>query len=96
MFWCSENPARGKRTFCPRWGSNWFSKAVLYCLPRAAFSLQELLAAKPELKLSRLIKKLAAFQALIIDDLGYVQQSREEMEVLFTLWRNATNAAVSC
>lgn len=58
--------------------------------------MQELLAAKPELKLSRLIKKLAAFQALIIDDLGYVQQSREEMEVLFTLWRNATNAAVSC
>ena len=25
------------------------------------------------------------FEALIIDDLGYVQQSREEMEVLFTL-----------
>ena len=25
------------------------------------------------------------FDALIIDDLGYVQQSRDEMEVLFTL-----------
>ena len=25
------------------------------------------------------------FAALVIDDLGYVQQSREEMEVLFTL-----------
>ncbi len=47
--------------------------------------VQELLAAKRELKLERFIKRLAGFEALIIDDLGYVQQSREEMEVLFTL-----------
>ena len=31
------------------------------------------------------LKKLMKFEALIIDDLGYVQQAREEMEVLFTL-----------
>jgi DNA replication protein DnaC len=37
------------------------------------------------LKLARLLKKLSRYEALIIDDLGYVQQSREEMEVLFTL-----------
>ena len=36
-------------------------------------------------KLSRLFKRLAYCDALIIDYLGYVQQSREEMEVLFTL-----------
>jgi DNA replication protein DnaC len=47
--------------------------------------VQELLAAKRDLRLERFIKKLAGFEALIIDDLGYVQQSREEMEVLFTL-----------
>ena len=47
--------------------------------------VQELLAAKRDLKLERFLKKLAGFEALIIDDLGYVQQSREEMEVLFTL-----------
>lgn len=47
--------------------------------------VQELLAAKRDLKLDRFIKRLASFEALIIDDLGYVQQSREEMEVLFTL-----------
>jgi DNA replication protein DnaC len=47
--------------------------------------VQELLAAKRDLKLERFLKKLAGFPALIIDDLGYVQQSREEMEVLFTL-----------
>jgi DNA replication protein DnaC len=47
--------------------------------------VQELLAAKRDLRLERCIKKLAGFEALVIDDLGYVQQSREEMEVLFTL-----------
>jgi DNA replication protein DnaC len=43
------------------------------------------LRAKKDLRLSRAIKKLAYYEALVIDDLGYVQQSREEMEVLFTL-----------
>lgn len=47
--------------------------------------VQDLLAAKRDLKLERFLKKLAGFAALLIDDLGYVQQSREEMEVLFTL-----------
>ena len=32
-----------------------------------------------------LLKRLASYEALLVDDLGYVQQSREEMEVLFTL-----------
>lgn len=47
--------------------------------------VQQLLTAKRDLRLSKVIKKLAGFDGLIIDDLGYVQQSREEMEVLFTL-----------
>ena len=47
--------------------------------------VQDLLLAKRELKLPRTIKRLSGYQVLILDDLGYVQQSREEMEVLFTL-----------
>jgi DNA replication protein DnaC len=47
--------------------------------------VQDLLIAKRDLRLSRHLKKLSAFEVLLIDDLGYVQQSREEMEVLFTL-----------
>jgi DNA replication protein DnaC len=47
--------------------------------------VQQLLVAKRDLRLAKVIKQLAAFDGLIIDDLGYVQQSREEMEVLFTL-----------
>ena len=47
--------------------------------------VQQLLIAKRDLRLPKLIKHMSSFEGLIIDDLGYVQQSREEMEVLFTL-----------
>jgi DNA replication protein DnaC len=47
--------------------------------------VQDLLVGKRDLRLKRVLKKLARFEVLLIDDLGYVQQSREEMEVLFTL-----------
>lgn len=47
--------------------------------------VQELLSAKRRYEMPKLLKKLSKYKALIIDDIGYVQQSREEMEVLFTL-----------
>lgn len=47
--------------------------------------VQRLLAAKRDLRLAAELKRLDRFEVLILDDLGYVQQSREEMEVLFTL-----------
>ena len=47
--------------------------------------IQDLLAAKRDLKLSRMFKTLSRYEALVLDELGYVQQSREEMEVLFSL-----------
>ncbi len=50
-----------------------------------AILVQDLLIAKRDLRLSKEIKKLARYDGLILDEMGYVQQSREEMEVLFTL-----------
>ena len=47
--------------------------------------VQQLLIAKRDLRLPKLFKQLSKFEGLIIDDLGYVQQTREEMEVLFML-----------
>jgi DNA replication protein DnaC len=47
--------------------------------------VEGLLAAKRDLKLSRALKRWASYEVLLIDDLGYVQQDRAEMEVLFTL-----------
>lgn len=50
-----------------------------------AFALvQRLLAAKRDLRLEKDLAALDGFDAVILDDIGYVQQSREEMEVLFT------------
>jgi len=47
--------------------------------------VQELLIAKRDLKLSKLIKRYSRYEGMIIDDLGYIRQTREEMEVVFTL-----------
>lgn len=46
--------------------------------------VQDLLIAKRELAMTKLLKKLSRYDTVIIDDIGYVQQSRQEMEVLFT------------
>jgi DNA replication protein DnaC len=51
----------------------------------ATFALvQRLLAAKRDLRIEKELAILDAFDAVILDDIGYVQQSRDEMEVLFT------------
>lgn len=47
--------------------------------------VQHLLAAKRDLELPRALRKLDCFELLILDDIGYVQQGAEEIEVLFTL-----------
>ena len=47
--------------------------------------VQELLSAKRDLDLPRALGKLDLFEVILLDDLGYVQQSPEEAEVLFTL-----------
>ncbi|RLD93773.1 MAG: AAA family ATPase [Bacteroidetes bacterium] len=47
--------------------------------------VEELLRAKQDLVLDKLLRKLGRFDVLMIDDFGYVKQNREEMEVLFSL-----------
>jgi DNA replication protein DnaC len=46
--------------------------------------VQDLLAAKRDYTLKAMLKRLDHWEGVILDDLGYVQQNREEMEVLFT------------
>jgi DNA replication protein DnaC len=47
--------------------------------------VQDLLAAKRDLELPRALRKLDRFELLILDDIGYVRQDAEQVEVLFTL-----------
>ena len=46
--------------------------------------VQRLLAAKRDLRIEKELDTLDGFDAVILDDIGYVQQNRDEMEVLFT------------
>jgi len=57
-------------------------RRVLFC-PTFAL-VQRLLNAKRELRLEKELANLDRFDAVILDDIGYVQQDRDEMEVLFT------------
>ena len=47
--------------------------------------VQDLLRAKESFSLPKKLKQLSRYDAIIIDEIGYIQQSRDEMEVLFTL-----------
>ena len=47
--------------------------------------VQDLLAAKRDLELPRMLRKLDHFAVLILDDLGYLKHRADEAEVLFTL-----------
>ena len=41
--------------------------------------------AKRDLELPRALRKLDAFELIILDDIGYIRQQPDEVEVLFTL-----------
>jgi DNA replication protein DnaC len=47
--------------------------------------VQRLLAAKRDLRLPQVLAQLDRAACLVLDDIGYVQHDRDEMEVLFTL-----------
>ena len=47
--------------------------------------VQDLLAAKRDLDLPRKLRKLDNFDLVILDDIGYVKQSADEAEIIFTL-----------
>jgi DNA replication protein DnaC len=78
-------PGSGKTNLLCALGDQLVRQGRTVCFSTCQMLVQELLRAKRDFRLERTIKKLQKFEALIIDDLGYVQQSREEMEVLFTL-----------
>ncbi len=79
------NPGTGKTHLLCAIGHELIHQGRRVLFKSCSILVQELLIAKRDLKLPRALKQLLKYEALIIDDIGYVQQSREEMEVLFTL-----------
>ncbi len=78
------NPGSGKTHLLCAIGNELIERGKRVLFTPCSQLVQDLLLAKRDLKLAKLLKKLSRYDAVIIDDIGYVQQSREEMEVLFT------------
>jgi DNA replication protein DnaC len=79
------NPGSGKTHLLCAIGQALVRKGRSLLFTTCNLLVQELLVAKRDLRLPGFLRRLARFEGIIIDDIGYVQQSREEMEVLFTL-----------
>ena len=79
------NPGSGKTHLVCALGQELILLGRRVLFSTCSLLVQRLLRAKIDLTLEKELKKLDRFEALIVDDIGYVQQSREEMEVLFTL-----------
>ena len=79
------NPGSGKTHVLSSLGQELIRSGRRVYFRNCGLMVQDLLVAKRELRLSRMFKSLARYEVLILDDLGYVRQSRDEMEVLFSL-----------
>lgn len=79
------NPGTGKTHLAAALAREWCLRGRQPFFTTASAIVQDLLRAKKDLQLNALLKKLDRFEALIIDDISYVPQDREETDVLFVL-----------
>lgn len=77
-------PGRGKTHVVCAIGHELVHRGHTVLHTRAFAIVQDLLAAKRDLRLEKALAGLDRFDCAIVDDIGYIQQDREEMEVLFT------------
>lgn len=80
------NPGSGKTHLLSGIGHELIQQGYRVLFATCALFVQDLLRAKAELKLARHFKRLSKYDCIILDDLGYVQQSQDEMEVLFSFF----------
>jgi DNA replication protein DnaC len=79
------NPGSGKTHLLCAIGQELIQQGHNVLFTPCSLLVQQLLIAKRDLNLPKILKRLGRYEAIIIDDIGYVQQNREEMEVLFIL-----------
>ena len=77
-------PGRGKTHLVCAIGHELIQRGHRVLFTATYALVQRLLAAKRDLRLEKELAILDGFDAVICDDIGYVQQNRDEMEVLFT------------
>jgi len=77
-------PGRGKTHLVCAIGHELIQRGYRVLFIATYALVQRLLVAKRDLRLEHELAVLDGFDAVILDDIGYVQQNRDEMEVLFT------------
>jgi DNA replication protein DnaC len=77
-------PGRGKTHLVCAIGHELTARGYKVLFVPAFKLVQHLLVARRDLVLEAELRKLDRFDAVIVDDIGYIQQDRDEMEVLFT------------
>lgn len=77
-------PGTGKTHLAAALGYEWLQRNFTVLFIPTYQLVDGLLRAKRDYALEPELRRLDRFQVVIVDDLGYIQQSREEMEVLFT------------
>jgi DNA replication protein DnaC len=77
-------PGTGKTHLAAALAYEWVQRGYRIFFSSTFRLVDGLLRAKRDYELERELKRLDRFQVVILDDFGYVQQNREEMEVLFT------------
>lgn len=81
---CFGLPGRGKTHVVCAIGHELIARNYRVVFTPTFKLVQRLLKAKKELALEQELRKLDKYDVVILDDIGYVQQDRDEMEVLFT------------
>jgi len=77
-------PGRGKTHLVCAIGYELIQRGYRVLFTATYALVQRLLAAKRDLHLEKELAILDGYDVVVCDDLGYVQQNRDEMEVLFT------------
>jgi DNA replication protein DnaC len=79
------NPGTGKSHLSIALAREWCLQGRHVLYSTAASLVQELLSAKRDLKFNQLLKRLDRFEVIIVDDISYIPQDRDETDVLFLL-----------
>jgi DNA replication protein DnaC len=77
-------PGTGKTHLAAALGYEWAQRSYSVLFTPTFKLVGRLLRARRDYELEPELRRLDRFQVVILDDLGYVQQCRQEMEVLFT------------